>query len=250
MPKNWKERTELLLNKTQMQILQNAHVLVVGLGGVGSYAAETLVRAGIGQLTIVDGDVVDITNINRQLQAVQSTIGQSKAHLMANRLLDINPELKLTVIDNFLEPQDMEKLLQQSFSYVIDAIDSVSPKMNLLKNAVQNHQKIVSSMGAGGKMNPTKITIADICKTTICPLAQHIRKNLRYEGIKKGIDVVFSTELADRKSVIHTDGRNFKKSAYGTISYLPAMFGMTCASLVIRNLVEWIDITPQQNAKN
>ena len=113
MPKNWKERTELLLNKTQMQILQNAHVLVVGLGGVGSYAAETLVRAGIGQLTIVDGDVVDITNINRQLQAVQSTIGQSKAHLMANRLLDINPELKLTVIDNFLEPQDMEKLLQQ-----------------------------------------------------------------------------------------------------------------------------------------
>lgn len=240
--KNWKERTELLIGKLGSDILQNSHVLIVGLGGVGSYAAEAIVRAGIGTVTIVDGDVVDPTNRNRQLQALSSTHGQSKALLMQQRLTDINPTVNITMLDTFQNPDQVKELLQNKYDYVIDAIDSISPKLYLIKTAVDNGHRIVSSMGAGGKMDPTKIEVADISKTSMCPLAGQIRKRLKSLGVKHGVQAVFSKEIPERKSIMYTDGTNYKKSAYGTISYLPAVFGMTCASVVIRDLIEWKEL--------
>jgi tRNA threonylcarbamoyladenosine dehydratase len=249
MEKNWKERTELLITKEKSDILQSAHVLIVGLGGVGSYAAEAIARAGIGEVTLVDGDTVDPTNRNRQLQALATTHGQSKAHLMAERMLAINPEIKINTIDTFQSPEDVITLLSKKYSYVIDAIDSISPKIYMLKTAMQFKHHIVSSMGAGGKMDPTLLRVVDISKTHTCPFAQYVRKRLRNMDINKGIKAVFSTELPARSSIMHTDGANFKKSAYGTISYLPAVFGLTCASVVIRDLIEWHAVTAIDNAR-
>jgi tRNA threonylcarbamoyladenosine dehydratase len=240
--KNWKERTELLITKKGIDTLQASHVLIVGLGGVGGYAAEAVVRAGVGEVTIVDGDTVDDTNRNRQLQALSSTQGQSKALLMQQRLLDINPELVIHTIGTFQNPDEVQALLQNKYDYVIDAIDSISPKLYLIKTAVENGHRIVSSMGAGGKLDPTKIEVADISKTSMCPLAGQIRKRLRSLGVRNGVQAVFSKEIPERKSIIHTDGSNYKKSAYGTISYLPAVFGLTCASVVIRDLIEWKEL--------
>jgi tRNA threonylcarbamoyladenosine dehydratase len=249
MQKNWKERTELLITIEKSELLQQAHVLIVGLGGVGSYAAEAIARAGIGEVTIVDGDTVDPTNRNRQLQALASTQGQSKVHLMQQRMLDINPEIKINCIDTFQDPDAVITLLSQKYSYVIDAIDSISPKIYMLKTAIQFDHNIVSSMGAGGKMDPTLLQVVDISKTHTCPFAQYVRKRLRNMEIKKGFKAVFSTELPARSSIMHTDGTNFKKSAYGTISYLPAVFGLTCASVVIRDLIAWQPITALDNAR-
>lgn len=236
------QRTRLLVGDKGMDILQKSHVLIVGLGGVGSYAAEALCRAGIGELTIVDGDVVDPTNRNRQLQALSTTHGMGKAVLMQERMLQINPYVKLNVISEFQEPEKMIALLQNKYDYVIDAIDSITPKVNLIKTAKEMGHNIVSSMGAGGKMDPTQLKVVDISKTCHCPMAYYLRKRLKEVGIKKGIKAVFSTELPDKKSIMKTDGSNFKKSAYGTISYIPSVFGMTCASVVIRDLIDWKEI--------
>jgi tRNA A37 threonylcarbamoyladenosine dehydratase len=225
-----------------LNALQNAHVLIVGLGGVGSYAAEALCRAGIGELTIVDGDVVDPTNRNRQLQALATTHGMGKAKLMQERMLQINPLVKLNVIAEFQDPEKMILLLQQKFDYVIDAIDSITPKVHLIKTAKEQGHRIVSCMGAGGKMDPTQLKVLDVSKTVHCPMAYYLRKRLKEVGIKNGIKAVFSTELPDKKSIMKTDGTNFKKSAYGTISYIPAVFGMTCASVVVRDLINWKEI--------
>lgn len=235
---SWMERTALLVGEEGIKKLIDAHVLIVGLGGVGSYAAEAIARSGIGAMTIIDGDNVDSTNRNRQLQALTSTQGKNKAHLMGERIKLINPEVNLTMVDQFKNPDEMKEFLKQSFSYVVDAIDSITPKLFMLEAAYINNQRIVSSMGAGGKMDPTKIEIADISKTHTCTMAQHLRKQLRYMGIKKGIKSVFSSEPPARHSLMHTDGSRFKKSAYGTISYLPAAFGLTCASVVIRDILE------------
>lgn len=236
------ERTQLLVGKKGIEKLANADVLIVGLGGVGSYAAEAIARAGVGNLTIVDGDKVDPTNRNRQLQALSSTHGLSKALLMEQRIKDINPNINLTTIGEFQNPDMMKEILQKKYTYIIDAIDSISPKLQLLQHAYYNNRRVISSMGAGGKMDPTKLQVADISKTDICPLAQYVRKRLRYLGIYKGIKCVYSTELPAKFSIMRTDGTNFKKSAYGTISYLPAVFGFTCASVVIRDITEWKEI--------
>ncbi len=236
------ERTSLLVGKKGLEKLNNAHVLIVGLGGVGSYAAEAIARAGVGKMTIIDGDTVDPTNRNRQLQALSTTHGMNKAALIGERIRLINPEIDLTVLDEFKNPDDMKEILKTKFSYVIDAIDSISPKLYLLSTAYWNNQKIISSMGAGGKMDPTKIKIADISKTCICPLAQYVRKRLRYMNIYKGIKTVFSDELPAKYSIMKTDGSKYKKSAYGTISYLPAAFGLTCASVVIKEIVQYKEI--------
>lgn len=241
------ERTALLIGPQGIEKLAKAHVLIVGLGGVGSYAAEAIARSGVGHMTIVDGDTVDPTNRNRQLQALTSTHGQNKAQLMGERIRLINPDVQLTVIDQFKNPEDMKAFMQEKqFSYVIDAIDSITPKLCLLEAASLGKQRIVSSMGAGGRMDPTKIQIVDISKTHTCPMAQHVRKQLRYMDIKRGIKTVFSTELPARHSIMHTDGSRFKKSAFGTISYLPAAFGLSCASVVIRDIVEWNEIKPHK----
>lgn len=239
MKKDWLERTELLINEDGIRKLKKANCLVVGLGGVGSFAAEFLARAGVGKMTIVDGDVVDLTNINRQLPALQSTVGKSKVELVGDRLLDINPELKLTRKNQFLNPEDMENIFNdQDFDYVLDCIDSVSPKINLIKSARRKKVKIVSCMGAGGKLDPSKVLVRDIHKTQSCFLAKQVRKRLKKENIDKGVRCVFSTEIQDENSLKLTDGTNYKRSFYGTISYIPALFGLYAAAEVIKYLIK------------
>jgi len=236
---NWLERTELIIKKTGLKKLQNSNILIVGMGGVGSFAAEFITRAGIGNLTIIDGDSVDITNINRQLIALNSNIGEDKVNIMSKRILDINPNINLTSIKEFLQPESMENLIQnRNFDYVLDCIDSISPKLSLIKSSKKHKVKIISCMGAGGKLDPSKVLIRDISKTRNCYLAKQVRKRLKKEGIHKGFRCVFSTELQDENSLKMTDGSNFKKSFYGTISYIPALFGLYAASEVIRYLIK------------
>ena len=237
MSNEWQERTRLLLGDEGFEKLNSSHVLVVGLGGVGGYVAEQLTRAGIGELTIVDGDVVSQSNMNRQLLALQSTQGKPKAEVMAARLRDINPDVKLHVVNQFMKDQALIDLISQPYDYVVDAIDTVSPKVFLLYYAVQNNQRIVSCMGAGGKMHPDKIEIADIDKSHHCHLAFYIRKKLHKLGIRTGIKVVFSPEPVNKSAVIEEESQN-KASNVGTISYMPAAFGCFCASVVINGLLE------------
>ena len=239
MQSEWLQRTELLVKEEGIERLQSANILIVGLGGVGSFAAEFLVRSGIGNLTIVDGDTVDITNINRQLPAINSTIGKNKTDVVAERILDINPEINLKKINEFLEPEQMEEILtQEKFDYVLDCIDSLSPKLALIITCKRKKIKLVSAMGAGGKTDPSKVMVRDISKTNNCFLAKQIRKKLKKEQIHKGFRCVFSTEIQDENSLKMTDGSNYKKSFYGTISYMPAIFGLYAAAEVIRFLLK------------
>ena len=239
MQSEWLQRTGLLVKEEGIERLQSANILIVGLGGVGSFAAEFLVRSGIGNLTIVDGDTVDITNINRQLPALNSTIGKNKTDVVAERILDINPEINLKKINEFLEPERMEEILtQEKFDYVLDCIDSLSPKLALIITCKRKKIKLVSAMGAGGKTDPSKVMVRDISKTNNCFLAKQIRKKLKKEQIHKGFRCVFSTEIQDENSLKITDGSNYKKSFYGTISYMPAIFGLYAAAEVIRFLLK------------
>lgn len=237
----WLSRTTLLIGEENVKKLQSSHVLIVGLGGVGSFAAEAICRAGIGTITIVDGDIVDPSNRNRQLPALATNHGQSKADVMSERLLQINPNLKLNALKEFLRPQAMRDLLQsQKFDYAIDAIDSLTPKLILIEQAFETKTRIVCSMGAGGKLDPSCVRTANLFDTHTCNLAAYVRKRLRRMGVnhESGIRAVFSTEAANRESLMRTDGSNFKRSAFGTISYLPAIFGLNCASVVIRDLID------------
>ena len=239
MQSEWLQRTELLIKEEGIEKLQNTNILIVGLGGVGSFAAEFLVRSEIGNLTIVDGDTVDITNINRQLPALNSTIGKNKTDVVAERILDINSEINLKKINEFLEPERMEELLtQEKFDYVLDCIDSLSPKLALIITCKRKKIKLVSAMGAGGKTDPSKVMVRDISKTNNCFLAKQIRKKLKKEQIHKGFRCVFSTEIQDENSLKMTDGSNYKKSFYGTISYMPAIFGLYAAAEVISFLLK------------
>lgn len=239
MKQNWLERTELLIKENNIEKLISANVLVIGLGGVGSFAAEFLARSGIGKMTIVDGDQVDVSNINRQLPALNSTVGKAKTEIMTNRLIDINPSLDLTAITEFLNPERMEEILiSQKFDYVLDCIDSVSPKIALIKTARRQKVKIVSCMGAGGKMDPAKVMVRDLSKTHNCYLAKQVRKRLKKENINKGVRCVFSNEIQNEESLKLTDGANFKRSFYGTISFIPALFGLYAAAEVINYLIK------------
>jgi tRNA A37 threonylcarbamoyladenosine dehydratase len=241
----WLERTELLINNENLEKLAQLNLLIVGLGGVGSFAAEFLARAGIGIMTIVDGDVVDITNTNRQLPAMHSTVGKSKAVLMQERLLDINPALRLRTINQFINPEESSHLVNsEAYDYVLDCIDSVTPKLLLIKAAKEKGCKIISSMGAGGKVDSMMIKYADISKTHICPFAYYIRKRLRHEGIYGGVMTVFSEEKPIRESIKVTEGLNYKRSFYGTISYIPALFGLNMASWVVRDACGMFEPTP------
>ncbi len=234
----WTERAELLFKEEGLAKLQKSNVLIVGLGGVGSFAAEYIARAGVGKMTIVDGDVVDITNINRQLPALHSTVGQPKITVVGDRLMDINPELQLTRIQEFLSPERAFEIVTEEFDYVLDCIDSVTPKFNLIVAAKRKHVKIISSMGAGGKMEASKVKVADISNSNSCFLARVIRKRLKEVKIDKGVKVVFSTEIQDENSLKTTDGKNYKKSFYGTNSYMPGLFGLYAAETVIRYLLK------------
>ncbi len=235
---SWLSRTEALIGREGLETLADSHVMVLGLGGVGSYAAEFVCRAGVGKMTIIDGDTVDPSNRNRQLPALATNHGVAKAQIMQQRLLDINPELDLHVVEEFVIPERIPALLAMEPDYIVEAIDSVTPKLFLIRQAYAAQIPFVSSMGAGGKVDPTKIRIADISESYNCKLAHHIRKKLRKHDIRTGVKVAFSTELPDKSSLLYTDGSNFKKSAYGTMSYLPAAFGGAIASVAIRDLLE------------
>lgn len=234
---NWLERTELLLGPKKLALLQNAHVLVVGLGGVGAYAAEMIARAGVGRMTVADADTVNTTNINRQLVALHSTVGRPKAEVLAERLRDINPEIELTVVNRYIRDEETYTLLDAArYDYVVDAIDTLSPKLALIAAALERSLPLVSSMGAGAKTDPTKLEIADISKTHHCPLAHMLRKRLHKIGIRKGFRAVFSPEPIREGAMILCEEQN-KKSNVGTISYIPALFGIGCASVVVRDLI-------------
>ena len=221
----------------KMERLRQAHVLVVGLGGVGAYAAEMICRAGVGRRTIVDADMVRRTNLNRQLPALHSTLGMSKAEILEKRFRDINPEIELTVLPVFLKDENIPELLDAaSYDFVVDAIDTLSPKCHLIAEAMKRHIKIVSSMGAGAKSDITQVRFADIWDTYHCGLSKAVRKRLQKMGIKRKLPVVFSTEQADPKAVLLTEDEMNKKSTCGTVSYMPAVFGCYLAEYVLKRL--------------
>ena len=234
---DWKQRTRLLLGEEKMERLQQANVLVVGLGGVGAYAAEMICRAGVGRITIVDADTVQPTNINRQLPALHSTMGREKAEVLAARFKDINPDIQLTVLPVFLKDDNIPELLDAArYDFIVDAIDTLAPKCYLIAEALKRHIKIVSSMGAGAKSDITQIRFADIWDTYHCGLSKAVRKRLQKLGIKRKLPVVFSTEQADPKAVLLTEDEQNKKSTCGTVSYMPAVFGCYLAEYVIKRL--------------
>jgi tRNA A37 threonylcarbamoyladenosine dehydratase len=233
---DWLSRSELCIGPEALSRLKSANVLVVGLGGVGAFAAEMICRAGTGAMTIVDGDTVHTTNRNRQLPALVSTEGKPKAEVMGQRLLDINPDLKLTVIQEYIKDERMTEILDMGFDYVVDAIDTLAPKVFLIYHSINRKLPLVSSMGAGGKFDPTAIRISDISETTDCTLARILRKRLHRLGIREGFKAVYSPEAVDKKRVRLAEGERNKASVVGTISYMPAAFGISCASVVIRDL--------------
>lgn len=235
---NWQERTHILLGDEGLNRLKNATVAVIGLGGVGAYAAEMLCRAGVGKLILLDSDTVNQTNKNRQLIALDSTVGLLKSEVLAARLRDINAEIELVLIPAYLEQENVYDLLSgYKMDYLVDAIDTLSPKIALIKYCVDQGIPHVSSMGAGAKLDATAVRIKDLSKSFNCPLAYILRKKLRKLGISKGFNVVFSEELPDKEAIIPMEERN-KKSQVGTISYLPAVFGCVCAQSVIEFLIK------------
>jgi tRNA A37 threonylcarbamoyladenosine dehydratase len=235
---NWLQRTELLVGAEGIEKLKNSHVLVVGLGGVGAYAAEQICRAGVGTMTLVDGDVVEETNRNRQLPALKSNEGRPKAEILAERFLDINPEIQLYIYNQYMADEEITRLLEANrYDYVVDAIDTLSPKTFLIVKTLNAGFPLVSSLGAGGKYDPSLVEVTDISKTYNCALARKLRKRLAKLGIYKGFNVVFSSELIEQEKVIAVQGKN-KASTVGTISYMPPVFGCFCASVVLRNLLK------------
>ena len=247
---SWLERTEMLVGEDGIARLSSARVAIIGVGGVGGYAAEMIVRAGVGHILILDSDEVSVSNRNRQLLALNSTVGRPKCQVLKERLLDINPDLDIVTVEKFIIAEGAvpdsgfedasgtpsQLLGAYEFDYVVDAIDTLSPKLELIKYCMDRKIPLVSSMGAGAKFDVTKIRITDISKSFQCPLAHMVRKRLGKMGIRKGFKAVFSEEIADRSSIVLEAGRN-KKSQVGTISYLPASFGCACAQAVITGLL-------------
>ena len=232
----WQERTIQLLGEKKFSRLQDANVLVAGLGGVGSMAAEMICRSGIGKMTILDGDTVQAGNLNRQLLATHSSLNRGKAEVMGERLRDINPGLELTILDEFIKEERIPEILQSPFDYVVDAIDTFSPKLYLIYHAVNRGLKLTSSMGSGGKVDPAQIAVADFGDTYKCRLAYLLRKKLRKMGVHGGFKVVFSPEQVSKEAIIPVEDEPNKRSTVGTNSYIPAIFGCTLASIVIRDL--------------
>lgn len=238
---HWLERTELLIGEQKIEQLKNAHVLIVGLGGIGSFAGEFIARAGVGTITLIDGDKFDITNKNRQLTSLTSTIDRNKAVVLAERIKEINPDAKINVIEEFVFPERVWELLNTyQPDYVMDCIDSVTPKLEWLVACISKKIKIISHMGAGGKLDPSKVRVETLDKTHNCKLAHHIKKRLKRKGITgfRRIKAVYSSEIQLKDSLKLTDGTNFKRSFYGTISYMPGLFGLYGAAEVIKHLTK------------
>ena len=240
-PAPWQERTRMLVGERMLEHFSRSRVAVVGVGGVGGYAAEMRVRAGVGHLVIMDSDDVSLSNKNRQLLALDSTVGKPKCDVLASRLLDINPALDIVVIKEYLETDKAGDYFSgMKIDFLVDAIDTLSPKLSLIKYCMDNSIPLVSSMGAGAKFDATKVRLADISKSYNCPLAYIVRKRLRHMGISKGFKVVFSEELPDRDAIVSQEDRN-KKSQVGTVSYIPAVFGCVCAQAAIGHLMATLE---------
>ena len=233
----WMSRTALLLGAERMERLRQSHVLVVGTGGVGAYAAEMLVRAGVGRMTLLDADRVQPSNINRQLCALHSTVGEEKVRVLERRFKDINPDLRLVVRPEYLEEQDVEALLDgEHFDFIVDAIDTIAPKCALIMGAMRRRLRIVSSMGAGAKTDITQVRFADLWETYHCGLSKAVRSRLKREGMRRPLPVVFCTQQAELSAVVRVDGERNKKTTTGTVSYMPAVFGCYLAQYVIERL--------------
>lgn len=235
---NWLERTRLLIGDEGVLKLQKKHVLIVGLGGVGAYAAEQICRAGVGEMTIVDGDSLQYSNINRQLPALSSTVGKPKAVVLGERLLDINPQLNLHVVQEYIRDERMREILKVKYNYIVDAIDTLSPKVFLIVDSIKHGHKLVSSMGSGGKIDPSQVHVSDISKTKICPLARILRKRLHRFDIRSGFKAVYSSEKVPEHAMVPCEGEPNKKTTIGTISYMPPLFGCIMASVVVRDLLK------------
>lgn len=232
----WQERTCQLVGPEQMERYRQARVLVVGVGGVGGYAAELLVRGGVGHLTLVDADSVQPSNINRQLCALHSTVGRRKVDILSERFREINPDIDLTVLPEYLEAERVPELLDaQKYDFIVDAIDTIAPKCALIMEALKRKISIVCSMGAGAKTDITKVQFADLWETYHCGLSKAVRTRLKKEGVRRKVPVVFSSEQADPNAVLCVNERN-KKSTTGTISYMPAVFGCYLAQYVLTRL--------------
>ncbi len=232
----WLSRTEMMIGKEALNKLRNARVLVVGLGGVGAFAAEMICRAGVGNMTIVDGDTVHESNRNRQMPALKSTEGTPKVVVTGSRLLDINPGLRLVSVSEYVKDESITRLFENDFDFVVDAIDTLTPKIFLIFQALQKNIPVVSSMGAGGRYDPLKIKICDISETINCGLARILRKRLHRLGIREGVTAVYSPEVVEKEKINRVHGERNKASVVGTLSYMPAAFGIACASVVIRDL--------------
>lgn len=233
----WTERTELLLGADKMERLKKAHILIVGTGGVGAYAAEMLARTGVGKLTLLDADKVQLSNLNRQLIALHSTLGEDKVRVLERRLKDVNPDLNVTARAEFLEEGSVKTLLTENkFDFVVDAIDTIAPKCALIMEAMRLKVPIVSSMGAGAKTDVTQIRFADLWSTYHCGLSKAVRTRLKKEKMQRPLPVVFCTQQADMNAVVKVEGERNKKTTTGTVSYMPAVFGCYLAQYVISNL--------------
>lgn len=231
-------RTELLIGKDGVEKLRRSSVVVAGVGGVGAYAVEMLVRAGVGRVVIVDSDQVHRSNLNRQLLALESTMGCRKVDVMQRRAKDVNPDTEIVPVYEYINEDNVGEIIGAAgkIDFLVDAIDTLSPKLALISYCFKNSIPLISSMGAGAKMDATKVRIADISKSYNCPLAYIVRKKLRKLGIYKGFPVVFSEELPDTGAIVPCEERN-KKSMTGTISYLPAVFGCVAAQGAIEYLL-------------
>jgi tRNA threonylcarbamoyladenosine dehydratase len=232
----WQERTIQLFGEEKFARLQNANVLVLGMGGVGSMAAEMICRSGVGRMCIIDGDTVQPGNINRQIPAMHSTLNQEKVRIMGERLMDINPGLELTVMNEYVKEERIPAILETPYDYVVDAIDTLAPKIYLIYHTLRRGYKLTSSMGSGGRLDPSQIAVADFSDTYNCRLAYNLRKKLRLMDVHGGFRVVFSTEQVSKEVIMPVEGEPNKKSTVGTNSYIPAIFGCTLASIVIRDL--------------
>ena len=232
------ERSLLVFEEQGLEKLSQAHVLVAGVGGVGGFVIEALARAGVGELTIIDHDVVSASNKNRQIIALNSTIGQNKAEVMESRIADINPACKVNVSKAFIRPEDMDNLLSFPYTYVVDAIDSLNCKVSLVATAYNKGLPVVSSMGAGRRVDPSKIALCDISKTHGCALARNMRQRLKKQGIKKGVMTVFSTEIPKEPGPMEEIEGARGRVVNGTASYMPGIFGLMLAGYVIAKIAE------------
>lgn len=231
-------RTELLIGEQGVAKLAASTVAIFGVGGVGSYVVEALARAGIGKLVLIDHDTVSLTNINRQLPALQSTIGQSKVGVMAQRILDINPDCQVEAIQQFYDKTHSEALIRSEYTYIVDAIDSITAKVDLIVTAMEKKIPIVSSMGAGNKLDPTQFKLADISKTNVCPMAKAVRKILRERGVTKGLKVVFSTEMPRTPLEPHAEETGIRRQLPASISFVPSVAGLFLASAVVNDILK------------